>query len=81
MDVLRAVTQNGRQLMLTVYLLVIVIWFFAIWGSHIRENGERDGRSDFLVEVGTNEPLCATPGHCWLEIVRLGMGSNAVRKR
>ena len=31
MDVLRAVTQNGRQLMLTSYLLVIVIWFFAVW--------------------------------------------------
>jgi hypothetical protein len=31
MDVLRAVTQNGRQLMLTLYLLVIVIWFFAVW--------------------------------------------------
>ena len=61
LDVLRAVTQNAKQLMLTCFLLVIVIWMFAVWGYEVR--------SDFLTDEGAEEALCRTPGHCWLEIV------------
>ena len=61
MDVLRAVTQNGKQLMLTTLLVFIVIWMFAVWGFEMRDK--------FITPDDADEALCRTPGHCWLEIV------------
>jgi len=61
MDVLRAVTQNGKQLMLTLMLLTIVIWMFAVIGTEMEYA--------MITEDGADRTLCTTPGHCWLEIV------------
>jgi hypothetical protein len=56
LDVLRAVTENGKQLMLTLLLLLIVIWAFAVWASEFKDNG---AFGDF----------CLSPGQCWMHIV------------
>jgi hypothetical protein len=63
MDVLRAVTQNGRQLLLTSLLLAMIVWCFAVWGHEMRD--------DFLIPkgMGADDAYCRSPGHCWLEIV------------
>ena len=53
------VTQNGKQLLLTVLLLMIVLWAYAVWGVAM----VRDGGGDYF------HGMCNSLGECWLNIV------------
>ena len=57
LDVLKAVTQNGRQLLLTTMLTFIIVWMFAVWGTEIRVHYP----DAWLTEDGAQEALCRSP--------------------
>ena len=70
LDVLRAVTQNLKQLMLTVLLLLLVMWAFAVWtvNSVVKDN--------MLTE--TAHEACQSLGTCWLEIINSMISGGVV---
>lgn len=61
-DVLRAVTVNGRQLVLTLIFMLIVVWSYAVWGYEMNLMGY-DGGTPFL------DSTCTSLGQCWLSIL------------
>jgi len=66
LDVLRAVSWNGKQLLLTFWLFLIVIWAYAVWASELVASG--------VISFYDNN-TCTSPGRCWLDIIdSLAMG-------
>jgi len=58
LDVLRAVTQNGKQLLLTFLLLLIFMWVYSVWAYEIERT----------THLGTDpwNGECDSLGRCWL---------------
>ena len=74
LDVLRAVTENSRQLLLMLLLMAIVLWWYAVW---MTETIELAGANETALsdnELATRA-VCTTPGQCWLNILDL-LGSG-----